>query len=210
MAEGSGGMGFGLSGSGTEMGVGIYNIVSGWHKTHQSQKQLNGLMGNRPRYNVWSQYYDNLDLAQKNTKMYSDLTKTNQMPGQQYAEDNLSQNTANTLGQAQMYGTDNPAILAQLAQNAVQTQNQGSRDLSMEGAQLRQQNYGNLAGARDEQAGANTALAEEKDKAWNYNTNMPYQLKVQMARDRIKTGQEQTAAGTDQLGSSSSSSASFV
>jgi hypothetical protein len=41
--------------------------------------------------------------------------------------------------------------------------------------------------------GVNQQMIDEKDKAWNYNENMPYQMKVAALRDRIKFNQEQAA-----------------
>jgi hypothetical protein len=42
--------------------------------------------------------------------------------------------------------------------------------------------------------GANQMMIDEKDKAWNYNVNMPYQLKLQRAQEKLRRGQMITDA----------------
>jgi hypothetical protein len=183
---------------------GLFQSIAGFREENEGKKKakkaeqdMEFWIKNRPDYDVRDEHYQNKGLATQTRNMYSDLTKTGQIPGQQYVEDQLAQNTANTLASAQMYGTTNPAVLSQLAQNALQTQNQQSRNLSIEGARMRQENFGNLASATQALQSANTNIAEEEDKAWNYNVNEPYQLQVDRTRKKLKAGEEQEAKGRD-------------
>jgi hypothetical protein len=62
------------------------------------------------------------------------------------------------------------------------------RGLAQDDAAMRQQQ---LLNYQDQ----NQAMIDEKDKAWNYNTNMPFQNRIAMYRDKMKYGQDLQAAG---------------
>ena len=61
---------------------------------------------------------------------------------------------------------------------------QSKRDLAGQESQIKQQNIGQLLDV-------NNQMVDEKDKAWNYNINEPYQNIVQAQRDKRKYDQEQ-------------------
>ena len=48
--------------------------------------------------------------------------------------------------------------------------------------------------------GANNAMIDEQDKAWNFNVNEPYQNQIQELRDRRKFRQELLFKAIDTAG----------
>lgn len=180
--------------------VGLGSAVAGAITKRKADKEMKGLLKDRPVYEVQAEYGQNKALAENVRNMYANLTKSSKTPGQQYAEQQLDQNTANTLASASRSGVTNPALLAQMSSSALQSQNQGVNQLNIEGARQRQDNYGNLANATQGVQSANTALAEEKDKAWNYNVNEAYQNRVDAARKKQQFGTELIQKGADMFG----------
>lgn len=171
-------------------------------------KRSGGLIENRPQYQIAGEYQENENLASNVRDMYGRLTNTSELPGQTQMQNKLAQNSANAVGAAAMYGVDNPAQLAQLANSALQSQNSSQNDLNIEGARFRQMNVDKFANATGDLQDAKTAMAEEKDKAWNYNINDPYQNAVDSARKRVKSNTEMIQKGGDMIGSSLKISAS--
>jgi hypothetical protein len=171
--------------------------IAGGLQERDARKRLDTLLSNRPIYQIQPEYRLNQKLANQTRDMYGRLTNTSKLPGQQYAENQLGQNASNAISSASMYGVNNPAMLSQLAQNALQSQNQGINQLNIEGAQNRQANYGNFANATQDVQNTNTAMAEEKDKAWNYNVNEPYQNNVAAQVARRKEGRGMLYGGLD-------------
>lgn len=172
-------------------------------------KRSGGLLDNRPQYQISPEYQENENIAANVRDMYGRLTNTSELPGQTQMQNKLAQNSANATGSAAMYGVDNPALLAQLANSTLQLQDSAQNDLNIEGAKFRQINIGNYADASRHLEDTKTAMAEEKDKAWNYNINDPYQNKIDSARKRIKSNTEMIQKGGDMVGSSSKISASI-
>lgn len=189
--------------------VGYVNAGAGIIGKRKAQKDMNKLLSNRPQYQISPEYQENEALASNVRDMYSRLTNTSELPGQTQMQNKLAQNSANAVGSAAMYGVDNPAQLAQLANSTLQSQNEAQNQLSIEGAKFRQMNMGNYADATRNLQDTKTAMAEEKDKAWSYNINEPYQNKVDSARKRIKSSTEMIQKGGDMVGSSSKISASI-
>lgn len=175
--------------------AGLGEFIVGAHQANKWNKTLNGLLDNRPKYNVQDEYQTNTNLASNTRDMYGRLTNSSQLPGQ--AQMQLAQNSANATGSAAMYGVDNPAMLSQLAGNALNSQNQGTNKLNIAGAENRQSNIANFAKATDNLQDQNTAMAEEKDKAWNYNINQPYQNQVARAAGKVAQGQSTMYKGFD-------------
>ena len=175
--------------------VGSVNAVAGIIGKRKAQKDMNKLLSNRPQYQISSEYQENENIAANVRDMYGRLINTSELPGQTQMQNKLAQNSANATGSAAMYGVDNPALLAQLANSTLQLQDSAQNDLNIEGAKFRQINIGNYADATRHLEDTKTAMAEEKDKAWNYNINDPYQNKVDSARKRVKSNTEMIQKG---------------
>src|SRR5690606_31354657 len=89
--------------------------------------------------------------------------------------------------QARSVSSSSSALLSTIAQiNA--GRNQQLRGLAQDDAMLRSQRVQNLQNV-------NQQMIDEKDKAWNYNINMPFQMRVAKYRDQAKVGSEMEMAG---------------
>lgn len=187
----------GLIGGGIQALAGIGMAGVGLIQSHNANKRLDALLRGRPQYNIQSEYGQNQTLANNVRDMYGRMTNTSDLPGQAQMENRLAQNSANATGSAAMNGVNNPAQLAQLANSTLQNQNQSTVDLDIAGAENRNRNITNFANSAQGVEDANTAMAEEKDKAWNYNINEPYQNKVGTERKKLQVGQSNVYKGFD-------------
>jgi hypothetical protein len=147
-------------------------------------QQINDLIKNRPEYTIQDESFENKDLAE-NMAFGRDRAS-------QIAEDNIMTSGADAIGQAQQVSGSTNALLDTLA-SINGNQSSQLRDLGVSEAQTQSQRMRDLYGA-------NTALAEEKDKAWNFNVNEPYQNQIQALRDKKKFRQELAFKAIDTVG----------
>lgn len=124
----------------------------------------------RPTYNINPEVEQNKALAQG--QAFGQNAAITQGMSQ------ADQTAAQDINTAQQYSSNAGTILNVL-KSINNNRNQTKQNLTMTDSQLRNQGMNNLMGA-------NNALSEEKDKAWNYNVNEPYQLSVQQNRDMGK------------------------
>lgn len=117
----------------------------------------------RPKYKVNPQYTDNVALAEG--RAFGTNTAIDQGNNQ------LDQDQAEGINNAQRYSSSASSILNTLS-SLTGKKMQSQRALVGDNAQLQVQGANQLQDA-------NRALAEENDKAWNYNNNMPYQNMVE-------------------------------
>lgn len=148
-------------------------------------QQIKDLINNRPKYNIAAQYGQNQALA------------TSQAFGRdrsiQQQESNIEQDSANTVNDAQMYSSSTSGLLDALSK-ITSNKNSALRGLAADESAIQNQKISQLYGA-------NTAQAEEQDKAWNYNVNQPYQLKLNALVQRKKNRSELLSKGLDLVGS---------
>jgi hypothetical protein len=143
----------------------------------KKQKKLNKLIDNRPKYKIADEAYDNQAIAK--AEAYG---RDRAIQGQ---EQELEQDAANAVADVKDVTSGTSGLLSTIAAiNA--NKDQSRRGLAQQEAQLMAQKKGQLLDV-------NNQMIDEKDKAWNYNENMPYQMKVAALRDRIKFNQEQAA-----------------
>lgn len=145
---------------GALIGAGIGGAVGDWESS------------NRPKYQINPEYDENRALAQG--AAFGQNNAVTQ--GLKQADADM----AETGNQAQQVSSSTGQILNVL-KSANQTKMNSQRQLTGLGAQFNNQ-------GRQELMGANTALAEEKDKAWNYNQNMPYQNAMSNTNSGIAAG----------------------
>lgn len=138
------------------------------------KKQLDALIGSRPRYSIFDEAYQNKDLATANA-----FGRDRAIQG---AEAEIERGAADTAGMLSAYSGSTGAILSALG-NINESKNKSLRGLAVDEATLQRQKLSDLYGA-------NQALVDEQDKAWNFNVNEPYQLKVEELRRRQKAKQE--------------------
>lgn len=144
-------------------------------------RKLKREIANRPKYEVDGTYAENQAITRN--QAYG------RAPGAVAAERNIGQGLSDTVAAAQSASNDSAAILASIA-SANQAANQSRVQLSDQEMQARSANAGQMMAA-------NNQMAEEKDKAWNFNVNEPYQNRIQSLRDRKKARQELTMKGID-------------
>lgn len=148
------------------------------------KNKLDRLIKNRPQYDIKDEVYENQALA-KNQAFGRDRSS-------QIAEQNINTGMADSVGQAQQVSGSSNAILDTIAQINYGANN-SLRDLAEQEAQIQ-------SGRMNDLYGANNAVIDEQDKAWNFNVNEPYQNQIQALRDRKKFRQEALFKALDTVG----------
>jgi len=147
-------------------------------------KKIKNLIENRPKYQIQDEAFETQALA-KNQAFGRDR-------GIQQAEQNIMTSGADAMGAAQQVSGSTNALLDTLA-SVSGNQNQQLRDLGVDEANVQSSRMKDLYGA-------NSAMIDEQDKAWNFNVNEPYQNQVQALRDRKKFRQELLGKALDTVG----------
>lgn len=158
---------------------GLIASISGTRMRKKANRALDRELANAPKYQITEEAFSNQALAQ------SDAFGRDRSI--QMAQEDTAQNVANTIGEARNVTNSTSALLQTLA-TINQSRNQQLRGLSQDEAVLRNQK-------RQQLYGANAAMIDERDKAWNYNQNMPFQMRVAKYRDQAKVGSEMEMAG---------------
>lgn len=176
------------------MAIGTVAMLVGASREKKNTKKLRNELANAPKYKITDEAFENQAIAK--SEAYG-RDRSIQMQ-----EQNISQEAANAAGQARDVTSSTSALLNTISQiNAAKTQ--GLRGLAQDEAGLMNQKKQQLMGA-------NNAMIDEKDKAWNYNENMPFQMRVAMYRDKIKSNQEAQMAGLAYEGQTVSAFASMM
>lgn len=176
------------------MAIGTVAMLVGASREKKNTKKLKNELANAPKYKITDEAFENQAIAK--SEAYG-RDRSIQMQ-----EQNISQEAANAAGQARDITSSTSALLNTISQiNAAKTQ--GLRGLAQDEAGLMNQKKQQLMGA-------NNAMIDEKDKAWNYNENMPFQMRVAMYRDKIKSNQEAQMAGLAYEGQTVSAFASMM
>lgn len=149
------------------------------------KKQIDELIKNRPQYSIQPEAYETQALA-KNMAFGRDRALQQQ-------EQNIETGAADAIGQAQQVSGSTNAILDTIA-GITNSKNQSLRSLAVDEASLQSQRMRDLYGA-------NSAMIDEQDKAWNFNVNEPYQNQIQELRLRRKAKQENLFKILDTLSS---------
>lgn len=162
-----------------------------WNREGTLSGKMDDLQANRPEYMIQDDVYDNQALA-KARAFGRDRTI-------QMAEENVDQDVAAATSQAKNISGSTGAVLDTL--RAIATGGMDSkRNLAMQEVSLRDQRAGELYNA-------NAQLAEEKDKAWNFNTNEPYQNKIMALRQKRRYRQELAMKAIDLAGTAGAAAA---
>lgn len=146
--------------------------------------EISKLISQKPTYNINPEYAQNQAIAQNKAYGRNRAFQTQ--------EQNIDQSAADATNQAQQYSSSTSSILNTLS--SITGQKIGAlRGLGQDEAQYQGQ-------AINDVMGTNAALAEEKDKAWNYNVNEPYQLKMNQLVQQKKNKQEMLGKLLDTVG----------
>lgn len=164
------------------MGLGAVTGIAGLFGARKAKKELKNLLANAPKYKIAEEAFQNQDIAKAEA-----FGKDRDV---QMAKEDIDADVAKATGEAKDITTSTSALLSALTD--IESSAFGAkRDLGQyEAGTLRRQKIGALYGA-------NQAMIDEKDKEWNYNENMPYQMKVASARDREKFNREMMMRGAE-------------
>lgn len=133
-------------------------------------RKLKRLIKNRPTYEINQEAFDNQAIA-KSRAFGRDRAI-------QAQESELEQSATNAVSQAKDVTTSTSGLLNTIAAIQANTASAG-RNLAIDEARLQDERVQDLYGV-------NQAMIDEKDKAFEYNVNMPYQNQIQSLRDRKK------------------------
>lgn len=149
------------------------------------KKKLQNLIADRPEYTINEEAFDNQSIARARAFGRDPSIRT--------AEELVDTDVANAIGQAKNISGSTGSILDTL-RSISDSGIMSKRNLAMQEAQLQNQKVQDLYGI-------NNAMIDEKDKAWNFNVNEPYQNQIQELRDRRKFRQELLMKTMDLIGS---------
>lgn len=153
---------------------GVVKGVAGGIVANKARKNLNKTLANAPKYNIHAEAKQNQALAKANA---FGRDRSIQM-----AQEDVAQSANNAATQAKDVTNSTSSLLSTISQIQAQ-KNASMRSLAQDDAQMRQEKMLNLQNA-------NNAMIDEKDKAWNYNVNEPFQNRVAQYRDQFKTARE--------------------
>lgn len=157
-------------------------------------KKMDRLLKKRPQYTINQEVFDNQALA-RGAAFGRDRSI-------QMQEQELEQSASNAVSEAKDVTSSTSGLLSTIASIQAGKDN-ALRDLATTESQIQTQNRGDLYGA-------NQAVIDEKDKAFDYNVNQPYQNKIQALRDRKKARTELTGqiiGGITQIAAAGASTA---
>jgi hypothetical protein len=147
----------------------------------KNNKKLNRLLKNAPKYKINKEAYENQALA-KSQAFGRD--RTIQMQQEQVDKDAAAA-SLESLGVS-----NNTSDILQTISAINANKNATKRGLAGDEASIKRQNMQALYDA-------NNVMIDEQDKKWNYNENMPYQMRVAALRDKVKANQELTMKGIE-------------
>jgi hypothetical protein len=166
----------------------IMSLISEEQKKDK-RRELDRQINNAPKYVINNEAYQNQAIARQQAYGRDEATMIQ--------EQNLDQDAADTIAEARNVTSSSSGLLSTLA--AINANKSGGlRDLAAQEARIKQQNKGQLINV-------NNQMIDEKDKAWNYNVNMPYQNRIAALRDQIKFLSEMSMAGMSYEAQTSSS-----
>jgi hypothetical protein len=163
------------------MAIGLIAAGLGAIGGRKNKKELEKTLKNAPKYEMQEEAAQNQAIARSEAYGRDAAIQT--------AESKLEQDASNAVAQAKDVTSSTSGLLSTIA--AIQANQTTARQgLAQDEAMLRNQKIQTLMGV-------NNAMIDEKDKAWNYNVNMPYQMKVASLRDRKKANDELVLAGVE-------------
>lgn len=158
---------------------GLIASISGTRIRKKADKALKAELANAPKYQITPEAFENQAIARG--QAYG------RDRGIQMGQEDIAQSAVNAAGEARNVTNSTSSLLSTIAAIEANKQSQ-LRGLAQDDAVLRNQKIQQLQGI-------NSQMIDEKDKAWNYNENMPFQMRVAMYRDKAKVGSEMEMAG---------------
>ena len=180
-----------LAGALISGGLALGKAIIGGVQSIQGQKQMKNLLANRPKYNIPEAYMKSLGIFQN--------LAAGEMPGMQRQEQLIGETTARAMTGAER-GSISSNVYMGAVQSAQDKELQALQNLAMMGAQYKTQAMQNLAGAQ-------TQMGQLQDQAFEYNQNIPWNIRATMAQEKIQAGGQNLFGG---LGDISSTVQNFV
>lgn len=153
---------------------GVVKGVAGGIVANKARKNLNKTLANAPKYKINQEAFDNQAIARG--QAYGRNTAI------QMGQENNDAAANNAANQARDVSSSSSALM-----NAIQQiqsgRNAANRGLAIDDASIRQQNVQNLQNV-------NNQMIDEKDKAWEYNVNTPFQNRVAQYRDQFTAARQ--------------------
>lgn len=160
----------------TNVAKGIFGAV----QAAKGRKELNNLLANPVTYKRPEEYFADLQAQQQRAGM----TK---MPGQGYAEQNIGQAYSQAIGNL-VKGAISSNVYQRGVGDLYQKTLNAYQDLAQQSAQWQDQQQANLSAAR--QRGM-----QFSDQEWSQNKLFPWEMKANMATDKIQAGQQNMSSG---------------
>lgn len=163
------------------MGLGIITAAVGALGARKNRKDMDKLLKKAPKYKINDEAFENQNIARAEA---FGRDRAIQMKQEQ-----LEQDTANSVSEVKDVTSSTSSLLSAIA--AIEAnKSDATRALAQDEAALMNQKKLNLMEV-------NRNMIDEKDKEWNYNVNMPFQMKVAATRDKRKANEELTLKGIE-------------
>jgi hypothetical protein len=146
--------------------------IAGGKQKNNARKALDKTIRNRPKYEIADEAYENQNLARSEAFGRDRAIQTQQ--------ENLDLGAENAVSQAKDVTSSTSGLLSTIA-SIQANKDAAGRQLAIDEASLDKTKQLIMA---------NNMMIDEKDKAWNFNKNMPYQNKLAMYRMKQREGSE--------------------
>jgi hypothetical protein len=160
--------------------VSVGTAVAKGVSKRKARKRAEKAIKKAPKYKLNKEAAENQNLARSQAFGRDTAIQTQ--------EENIEQEAANAGSSAREVSSSTSDLLGAIA-NINANKNQNLRGLSQDEASIKNMKMGQLYGM-------NNAMIDEQDKKWNYNKNMPYQMKVAMLREQAAGSAEQSNQST--------------
>lgn len=157
-----------------KLGTSLTAGIVGASGSKKNTRKLNKLISNAPKYKINDEAFENQNIARSQA-----FGRDRSIQMQQ---ENVSQEAANSAGQARDISSSTSSLLSAIS-SINSSKNQTLRGLAQDESAIQNDKIQQLYGV-------NNMMIDEKDKRWNYNTNMPFQNKVAALRDKVKYNQD--------------------
>ena len=178
--RGSGGL---LIGALTSGALGVGKAIIGGIQSIRGRKEMKNLLANRPQYNIPEAYQKALGIAQQRA--------AGEMPGMGLYEQQIAESTARSYTAAER-GAISSNVYQGSVLSAQDRELQALQNLALMGANYKTQ-------ASQQLEAAQNRMGQLQDQAWNYNVAQPWDIKANMAQDRIQAGGQNLYGGMDEM-----------
>lgn len=165
-------------------GYSAYKSAKAKKQSDQYNQQLQDKINSPPEYDIPAEYAKNQGIAQGYVNTITPYTKSSQLAGQPYMQNQVDNNSANSVAKAQQMGLSGSAIASVLA-SANNSSNDAATNFGIAGAKQRQSYIGMEGDANQNLEGQNQAMADQRAIKWNLEKNQPYQNSMAYYRDRF-------------------------